>query len=120
MSSAQGYYNGYKAEKIARDYLIGIGFNILKHRWRSSYGEIDIIATYKELIIFCEVKFRKRRESFSELIISNSQKKRIMLSAICFIEKFFKDYKNFDIRFDCILLTNCGILDHIENAFIES
>lgn len=41
---------GELGEKIACEYLVEKGFNILGKNWRISFGEIDIIAKKKQII----------------------------------------------------------------------
>ena len=49
---------GIKGEEIAADYLRLKGYTILDTNWRSGHKEIDIIARFKDTIIFVEVKSR--------------------------------------------------------------
>jgi len=46
-------------ERIASDYLISNGYQILERNFYTRYGEIDIVASKDEDIIFVEVKTRK-------------------------------------------------------------
>lgn len=45
-------------ENLACDYLLRKGYRILERNFRRGYGEIDIIAIYKNVLIFVEVKTR--------------------------------------------------------------
>ena len=45
-------------ELLARRYLVGKGYEIVATKVKSSYQEIDIIARYKNKMIFVEVKTR--------------------------------------------------------------
>ncbi len=48
---------GKKGENIARDYLIGKGFNIIGQNVREKFGEIDILAIDQDkTLVFVEVK----------------------------------------------------------------
>jgi putative endonuclease len=49
---------GLKGERIACRFLMRQGFDILARRYRSSSGELDIIAFEKETLVFVEVKTR--------------------------------------------------------------
>ncbi|OGM11762.1 hypothetical protein A2V80_02720 [Candidatus Woesebacteria bacterium RBG_16_39_8b] len=49
---------GKTGEQIATTYLNKKGYHIIDRNFRSHYGELDIIATYDETLIFAEVKTR--------------------------------------------------------------
>ena len=49
---------GRWGEKAAEEYLREKGYTILENNVRTPYGEIDIIASLDELIVFVEVKAR--------------------------------------------------------------
>lgn len=50
--------SGKEAEKIAAQYLEGLGFKILSQNWRTRVCEIDIVAKKSSQIYFVEVKYR--------------------------------------------------------------
>lgn len=45
-------------EKIARNYLKRKGYNILENNYRKKYGEVDIVAKDRKVLVFVEVKTR--------------------------------------------------------------
>ena len=45
-------------EEIAAKYLTKLGYKIIEKNFRKGYGEIDIIATYNNILVFIEVKTR--------------------------------------------------------------
>ncbi len=47
---------GALGEKLACDYLVDKGFNILGKNYRVTFGEIDIVAKRKDILHFVEVK----------------------------------------------------------------
>ena len=49
---------GDAGEKIAEKYLIDKGYKILEKNFQRRWGEIDIIAMIKKVIVFIEVKTR--------------------------------------------------------------
>lgn len=49
---------GNKAEKMAAEYLVGRGYQIISTNWRTKTCEIDIIAYKNKIIFFVEVKYR--------------------------------------------------------------
>ena len=49
------------------DYLKKLGFKIIERNFRKGYGEIDIIATHKDTLVFIEVKTRTSNQFGSPL-----------------------------------------------------
>ncbi|MEK7533684.1 MAG: YraN family protein [Patescibacteria group bacterium] len=47
---------GASAENIAANHLIEKGYGILERNFRNKFGEIDIIAKDKNILVFVEVK----------------------------------------------------------------
>lgn len=52
---------GAWGEKKARNFLIRQGYEILDTNYQTRYGELDIIAKEKDIIVFVEVKTRSSR-----------------------------------------------------------
>jgi len=98
--SKKTYQFGYFAEKYAMILLWLKGYKILKHRYKSSFGEIDIIAKKKNFIIFIEVKARYKKINI-ENVLNPHQIQRIKKSAEDFIAKNRK-LQNCSRRFDFI------------------
>lgn len=55
------YRRGHMAELVAAALLMAKGYRILARRWRSPYGEIDLIARRGRRLAFVEVKRRPTR-----------------------------------------------------------
>lgn len=92
---------GNYGEKIACNFLINSGYNILCRNYRNHFGEIDIIAKYKNEIIFIEVKTRTNN-NFGEGIeaIDRYKQKHIINTAKFYI--FQRHLESYSIRFDAI------------------
>ena len=98
--SKKTYQFGYFAEKYAMIFLWIKGYKILKHRYKSGLGEIDIIAKKKNFIVFIEVKARSKK-IIIENVLSAHQIQRIKKSAEDFIAKNPK-IQNCSRRYDFI------------------
>jgi len=55
---SSGTSKGRVGEQLASKYLMCAGFKIIEKNFRSSFGELDIIAIKCGIIYFCEVKTR--------------------------------------------------------------
>ena len=49
---------GRTGEQIAVEYLERAGLRILDRNWRSTIGELDIVAAERRVLVVCEVKTR--------------------------------------------------------------
>ena len=100
---------------MAEQYLKRKGYKILCKNFRTPFGEIDIVAKNKEMIVFVEVKLRKTgKYGAPEYAITYYKKMHIIKSAFFYLKK----YNNFDkpYRFDVITISSSNIA-HYENAF---
>lgn len=92
---------GQLGERLARQHLISRGYSVIETNPRASYKEIDIIARYKDKIIFVEVKTRASR-IFGSADEAMSQKKINNLKVAAAIYLDNKKINNKNIRFDFI------------------
>lgn len=97
-------YGSYKfgifAEKIAIIFLRLKFYQIIAWRCKTNAGEIDIIAKKSRIIVFIEVKARKKRSSVEE-VLRTRQINRMRYAAEIFIAKNPK-FHHYDRRFDFI------------------
>jgi len=54
---------GNKGEEVACEHLTSKGYSIIENNYNTKFGEIDIIAKYKEIIHFIEVKSGNNKEN---------------------------------------------------------
>ena len=113
------YQKGKFAEFIARWYMRLKGYSIISCNYvtgkGSNAGEIDFIAGKGKLLVFVEVKQRRNIKE-AAYSISSSQKQRIIRGAQSFL-LHTPQYRNFDMRFDCILIKLPFKVMHIPNAW---
>jgi putative endonuclease len=98
----QRYRRGHSAERIAAGLLLMKGYRILARRYRTRYGEIDLIAVRGRRIAFVEVKRRTTRdEAFAAL--EGEQSERIANAAEAWIAKN-QGYADYSLGFDAVLV----------------
>jgi len=94
------YYEGK-----ACDYLKKQGLKEFQFNFHSRYGEIDLIATDKDTLVFIEVRYRKNRDHGGALATVNIHKqKKIIKTAQHFLQKKGLNNK-IPCRFDVIGIT---------------
>ena len=110
---------GNLGEAMALDFLKKSGYKIIRQNWRHGKAEIDIIASYKEFIVFVEVKMRTTENltSLHELVTVKQQKMIIKAAHEYIVEEDL----NTEARFDIVLITVDNKqqfeMEHIDDAF---
>jgi len=110
---------GAQGEEIAVRYLRRKKYDIVQRNFRCCYGEIDIIARKKKVLVFVEVKTR-RNFAFGSPLEAVSIKKQRAISSVAQAYLQQEKLNGCAARFDVIavLLNNGGSeIEHIENAF---
>lgn len=82
-------------------------------RYKTKFGEIDLILKRDNQIIFIEVKARSKLLPIDQLI-TKKQIDRNYAAAEFFLAQC-PEYATYDCRFDIIILYKDKIIDHIEN-----
>jgi len=112
---------GQRGEQIAALQIEKKGYRIVERNFRCKLGEIDLIATDKEYLIFIEVKTRTETNSDINPLISVTRSKQRKLKTLGTYYVAKKEMYHRQPRFDVIgiVLTNNGNhrIEHIENAF---
>ncbi len=106
---------GRVGEKKAAEHLEKKGYKIIEKNFKTHVGEIDLIATIDEEIVFVEVKTRSS-DAFgapSEAVDLKKQEKYYKVADEYLLKTKRKDAS---CRFDVIEIEN-GQINHIINAF---
>ena len=112
-TEAKAYRLGLLGEMKAEAYLKKNGIRILKRRFRSGSGEIDLIGEDQEIICFIEVKYRPRGVPGEGLRAVDSRKiERIRKTAAAYM----KGKKERPVRYDVLEIAAAGIT-YLRNAF---
>ena len=106
---------GRFSETIAVIFLRLKGYRILKRRYKTHVGEIDIIAARWKTLVILEIKYRKTRSDAAESV-TYKQRQRIERATIQFIQTH-KGHIYTQIRFDVILISLYKGLHHLKDAW---
>jgi len=107
---------GNQGEELVAKNLEQRGFTIQHRNYRKRYGEIDIIAQQDDLLVFVEVKWRKRAYFDARQLVPWSKQKKIIMVAKEYIARY--DHADSVCRFDVALIEG-GRLTYLPNAFTE-
>ena len=109
---------GAIGENIACEYLEEKGYEILRRNYFTRYGEIDIIAKIKEILVFVEFKMRSNNHyGIGAEAVTIKKIDKIQICAQLYLQE--NNLNNQDIRFDVIDIMGTGNkqINHIEAAF---
>ena len=95
------YYLGLLAEHLAILFYTLGGYWLLKHRFKTPLGELDLIFIKGRQLFFVEVKFRS--SDYDDVLCTTSQQRRLVRAAEIFLLQSPK-YREFAIQFDFILI----------------
>ncbi|HEY0331598.1 MAG TPA: YraN family protein [Rhodopseudomonas sp.] len=112
------FNTGVSAEARAAAYLIDAGYAIEARRFRTPYGEIDIVARLRDLVAFVEVKARARLDD-AAYAVTPKQQQRIIAAAQAWLTAH-PEHANLELRFDAILIAPHALPRHLPAAFDAS
>ena len=97
---------GALGERLAAQYLKERGYSVVSRNYRSAYGEIDLICTKEDMLVFAEVKTRAVNAMVAgEYAVGNQKQQRIIKTAVSFLSE--ADNKRYDgllPRFDVVII----------------
>lgn len=111
---------GEKMEQLAATFLEGRGYGIVERHFRHRTGELDLIATEGEILVFCEVKARNFLGSGLPGEAIYARKQARMLNAARFYLHLHPQWQDHPMRFDAVLLQRSGPywrIELIQDAF---
>ncbi len=116
------YNKGRLGEQIAVEYLKKKGYSIVKSNYRTRFGELDIIASIGNLLVFVEVKLKTGVDfGTPEEMINPRKLRQIQNTAEMFLlqDRALKvKFKQYRIDSICIVLnqdTGVEQIKHYEN-----
>ena len=112
------FRTGLSAEGRAAAFLMAKGYRILAKRFRTPYGEIDIVARKRSLIVFIEVKARASLDD-AAYAVTPRQQARIIAAAQAWLMAH-PEHTEFELRFDAMLIAPRRLPRHLLAAFDAS
>jgi len=110
--------SGKLAEDLAAKFLKDLGYKIIERNIRFRCGEIDIVASKNDQLVFIEVRFRKSAEFGDSLSTIDAKKQKKLKKAIL---TYIRDHNyTGDFRFDAIGVSGKKFdkIEHIQNIYI--
>src|SRR5262252_3714936 len=107
------FQRGISAESRA---ALSKAYRILARRWKTPFGEIDIVARRRGVVVFVEVKARASIDEAVEAVTDRT-KHRVIAAAEPWLARH-PQHANGGVRFDVIVVAPGKIPRHIVNSFI--
>lgn len=106
---------GERAEDKALDYLSKQGLKPVCRNFRCKHGELDLIMTDQNALVFVEVRFRSSDKFGSALeSVTHKKQQRIIAAAQTYLSRQQSDGP---VRFDVVALSGDGSIQWVKNAF---
>ena len=95
---------GREGEELAKKFLRSKDYRIVESNFKAPFGEIDLIAYQRKVLVFIEVKARTSYNfGMPEESISQEKKKKISKVASLYLKA--KGLSEVDCRFDVVCIT---------------
>ena len=110
---------GRYGEQLAKELLLGKGYQILEQNWRYGRAEVDLIVALDGKIVFVEVKTRRSTDHGTpEDFVNWKKEKQLEFASSEYIAR--RNHQG-EIRFDIIAIVfenkELYEINHIEDAF---
>jgi putative endonuclease len=114
---------GKKGEELVALWLEQRNFFVQEKNYTIRGGEIDIIASQDNVLVFVEVKLRRNPAFYLSELITHSKRKKIISTALYYISTHTYAQADMIYRFDVALLEYINSdyqINYIDNAFTAS
>lgn len=111
----RAFQTGISAESRAAAWLIARGYRVLARRFRTRFGEIDIVARRRDVLAFVEVKARATLDD-AAYAVTPQQRQRIIAAAQMWLADH-PEHERLACRFDAVLVAPKSLPRHLTAAF---
>jgi putative endonuclease len=119
MNKTKNHSKGKKGEMLAKDYLLKDGYQLVDMNYRNRIGEIDLILTDGDILVFAEVKLKVGdRFGFPEEMITKrklNQVKKVAESFLNLETDISSKFNKYRIDAICIMLNDKNKVERISH-----
>ncbi len=110
---------GDAAEVRARRYLEQQGLQYVTHHYQCRLGEIDLIMTDQDNMVFVEVRYRQKTHFSHPVETIDRRKQKKIIKTAQFYLQWRRLYEKIPCRFDVVCLTGdqANSIEWIQHAF---
>jgi putative endonuclease len=122
MSDDPRHSLGSLGEQLAAEHFERLGYRVLERNYRTRFGEIDLVATDDEVIVFCEVKTRRAGSGAPWDNLGEAKRRQVRSMGATWLAEVHARPRTQELRFDAVgvVIDREGALvrlDHLEGAF---
>lgn len=97
---------GFEIEQLVKEYLLKQNIIVLQSNYFCKYGEIDLIGSENNILVFIEVRYRKN-EDYGGAIASITKTKQSKIIRACKMYLLENNlYDKVECRFDVVVVQN--------------
>ncbi len=111
---------GQYYEDLAVSYLLQAGLHLLQRNFRCKAGEIDIICSQGEQLVFVEVRYRSNRNFGSAAASVGRTKQRKIIRAAQFYLHGRRQFYDRPCRFDVLAFTPSQSTTEVDVQWLKS
>jgi putative endonuclease len=120
MSEDPRHTLGRRGEELAAEHLERLGYRIVARNYRTRFGELDLVATDEDVLVFCEVKTRRAGDPWQSL--GEAKRRQVRSMGRAWLSEARDRPRTSELRFDAIgiVVDRRGALvglEHLEGAF---
>lgn len=113
----RAFQTGLEAEEYVARHLCERGFSLLDRRFKTEYGEIDLVMRRGDLVVFLEVKARASVAEGARSISPRAQRRIARSAGMWIADRADILGAQTDFRFDVAIVTPDNSIALIEAAF---
>lgn len=122
MSDDPRHSLGRLGERLAAEHLERLGYRVIARNYRTRYGELDLVATDDDVLVFCEVKTRRAGSGDPWENLGDGKRRQVRSMGAAWLNEVKPRPRTSELRFDAVgvLVDRDGALvrlDHLEGAF---
>ena len=122
MSDDPRHSLGRLGERLAAEHFERLGYRIVARNHRTRFGELDLVATDDDVLVFCEVKTRRAGSGDPWDSLGDGKRRQVRSMGAAWLNEVKPRPRTSELRFDAVgvLIDRDGALvrlDHLEGAF---
>jgi putative endonuclease len=122
MSDDPRHSLGRRGEELAAEHLERLGYRVVARNYRTRFGELDLVVTDEEVLVFCEVKTRRAGSGDPWDNLGEAKRRQVRSMGRVWLSEARDRPRTSELRFDAIGIRidrNGALvsLDHLQGAF---